>query len=425
MAAGSGASGRALVIVNPGHFHAALTLRQRHPLLGDDVYVYAEDGPEVESFLDIARSFNARARDPTRWTLHTYRGTDYLARLLAERPGDIAVLAGKSLGKTALLHRLHAAGFHVLCDKPMLISGTELDLLADAVGAPPLAMEIMTGRHDPVSRLLKALVARDDLFGGFRDGAAPAIDMLSTHHLYKIVNDAPLIRPAWFFDTAVQGEGITDVTTHYVDLAQWLTDGRAAAEDLELSAARQWPTEVPRALFATITGLDDFPASLGRYVDGDTLSLLCNAAVAFRARGVPARIESRWALAVPDGGGDTHRVAVHGTRATITSERSAETGFQSTVTVTPTGEALDDAMANAVEALQTDFPGLSFAATADGTRVTIPERLHTTHEEHFSAVLDDFLGHIDRGHWPDTLARDAMAKYRLLSAAAALSHRDG
>jgi predicted dehydrogenase len=414
-----------LVIVNPGHFHAALTLRQRHPLLRDDVYVYAEDGPEVESFLDITRSFNARENDPTRWTLHTYRGDDYFERLLTERPGDIAVLAGKSLGKTALLHRLHAAGFHVLCDKPMLIAGAELDLLEGAVTAPPLAMEIMTGRHDPVSRLLKALVGRGDLFGAFRAGADPAIDMTSTHHLYKIVNGAPLIRPAWFFDTAVQGEGITDVTTHYVDLAQWLTaDAPPDGEDLELSAARQWPTEIPRTLFATITGLADFPASLGQYVADDTLSLLCNAAVTFRARGIPARIESHWAPAVPDGGGDTHRVAVHGTRATVTSERSAETGFQSTVTVQPVDGNLDDAMAGAVEAAQDDFPGLSFARVADAYRVTIPERLHTTHEEHFSAVLDDFLGHVERGHWPDTLAREALAKY-LLTAAAALSHRDG
>ena len=35
-----------------------------------------------------------------------------------------------------------------------------------------------------------------------------------------------------------------------------------------------------------------------------------------------------------------------------------------------------------------------------------------------------FLGHIARGHWPQTMARDAMAKYRLLSAAVTLSHRD-
>ena len=43
----------------------------------------------------------------------------------------------------------------------------------------------------------------------------------SVHHFYKIVSGSPVIRPAWFFDTSQQGEGIVDVTTHLVDLIQW------------------------------------------------------------------------------------------------------------------------------------------------------------------------------------------------------------
>ena len=49
-----------LVVVNPGHFHAALTLRERHALLSDEVYVYAEDGPELRDFLQLVASFNER-----------------------------------------------------------------------------------------------------------------------------------------------------------------------------------------------------------------------------------------------------------------------------------------------------------------------------------------------------------------------------
>src|SRR5258706_11668802 len=76
-----------IVILNPGHFHAALTLRERHPLIGDDVHVFAEDGPDVDNFLRLVQSFNDRAVDPTRWTLYVYRGPDYLERLIAQRPG--------------------------------------------------------------------------------------------------------------------------------------------------------------------------------------------------------------------------------------------------------------------------------------------------------------------------------------------------
>ena len=45
--------------------------------------------------------------------------------------------------------------------------------------------------------------------------------MESVHHLMKTVSGAPNIRPAWFFDTAEQGEGLNDIGTHLVDLVQW------------------------------------------------------------------------------------------------------------------------------------------------------------------------------------------------------------
>jgi hypothetical protein len=97
-----------LVVVNPGHFHAALTLRQPHPRLNDEVYVYSQAGPDLERFLDIVAAFNQRALRPTPWKLRVYRGEDYLQRLLAERPGRLAVVAGRNDLKMALIERLQA-----------------------------------------------------------------------------------------------------------------------------------------------------------------------------------------------------------------------------------------------------------------------------------------------------------------------------
>ena len=58
--------------------------------------------------------------------------------------------------------------------------------------------------------------------------AEPGVYMESVHHLMKTVAGAPNIRPAWFFDTAEQGEGLNDIGTHLVDLVQWtLFPGRA------------------------------------------------------------------------------------------------------------------------------------------------------------------------------------------------------
>ena len=110
-----------VVVVNPGHFHAALTLRLAHPRLSDDVHVYSEDGPDLERFLAIVRAFNERPIAPTRWKLHVYRGQDYLQRLLGERPGRLAVVAGRNDHKMALIAQLHANGFLVLGDKPWII----------------------------------------------------------------------------------------------------------------------------------------------------------------------------------------------------------------------------------------------------------------------------------------------------------------
>ena len=72
----------------------------------------------------------------------------------------------------------------------------------------------------------------------------PGVYMESVHYLMKMVAGAPNIRPPWFFDTAEQGEGFTDIGTHLVDLVQWTLfpdqaidyrDGRADARGAALA----------------------------------------------------------------------------------------------------------------------------------------------------------------------------------------------
>ena len=50
----------------PGHFHAALTLRTPNPRLAPDIHVYATPGPERDAFLTLVEHFNTRADCPTR-----------------------------------------------------------------------------------------------------------------------------------------------------------------------------------------------------------------------------------------------------------------------------------------------------------------------------------------------------------------------
>ena len=416
-----------LVVLNPGHFHAALTLRKSHPRLSNDVYIYAEDGPEVESFLRIVQTFNARAQDPTRWNLRVYRGSDYLQRLRSERPGDVVIIAGRNDTRMQSIHLLHAEGFLVLGDKPWLIAADQISMLEETTASPPLAWDIMTERHEIANRLQQALVARPEVFGHFRtDRLGPAIEMRSVHHLYKVVNQRPLVRPYWYFDTAVQGEGITDVTTHLVDLTQWLVGGGQRSDygrDVELLSARQWPTAVPRDVFERITGLSDFPESLRHKLFDGTLGYLCNAQLAYRLGGVPVHLDSLWHLAIPEGGGDTHHAIARGTRADLVVDQGPDTGFRTELTVRPASLDADYARAldEAVAALRAVFPGLRVEPTGSAFRIAIPEALRTTHEEHFAAVLDQFLAYVDRRQWPDNLGPDLVTKYTLLARAAELS----
>ena len=352
-----------------------------------------------------------------------------MARLIEERAGDAVLLSGRNDIKMQSIGRLHAEGFYVLGDKPWLIGAGGLDVLRAATASPPLAMDIMTERHQIATELQAALLRDAQLFGEFRrDGAEPALCFKSVHHLYKIVNNRPLVRPHWFFDTAVQGEGIMDVTTHLVDLSQWFSASDALLtyeRDVELQAARQWATEVPLDIYTQITGLDSFPQAVRAQVRGDTLHYRCNAAIDYRMAGVPVRIESLWNLRIPQGGGDTHYAVARGTRATLIVDQGPETGYLTRLSVHPAGNRPVDerALARALDALQSRFHGVGFFRDGPVMRLDIPGALRTGHESHFAAVLDRFIGYIDAGRWPPTIAADLVVKYTLLARARELAQR--
>jgi hypothetical protein len=179
-------------------------------------------------------------------------------------------------------------------------------------------------------------------------------------------------------------------------------------------------------MFTRITGLDDFPGALRNRVSEGALSYLCNAAMSFRLRGSTVSIESRWALAAPEGGGDTHYARVRGTAADLIVEHSGRTRYVTELTVRPVdgGAACAAALGSAIESLKGAFPGLGIEPLAGEFRITIPQALRTTHEQHFAKVLDQFLSRIDRGELSDNYRRDLVAKYTLLARAAELSRRN-
>jgi predicted dehydrogenase len=418
-----------LVFLEPGHFHATLTLREAHPGVSPEIVVHATAGPELDDFLVLVERFNRRAARPTAWRPRVRITADPLAALLDERPGDLVVLAGKNRGKARTIERLHAAGLHVLADKPWLVEPDDLAAIRVSLGGGPIAREMMTGRRDPIGRLVKRLVDEPDVFGGFAAGGAaePAIVQDSVHHFEKCVDAVPLRRPWWFFDSRIQGGGAVDIPTHLVDQAQWLLEGTGGppAEPLRLLAARGWSTRVPVATFLRVTGADAVPRELEAAREGDALRVFCNAELTYALHGVTARAATRWEASTPPGGGDISRTVLRGQGAEIRVELNAETAFRRRVVVEARGDAARTARALARVAARPEWTGTRARPLGPaGWEIEVPPALDAGHEAHFAELLGELLGWIDAGHRPAAVAERTLAKYTLLAEAAALTARD-
>ena len=153
-----------LIVLAPGHFHAALLQKTMYPNVDATVHVYAEEGPDLADYLQKVASYNARAEAPTRWRMQVHAGADFLDRFSAERAGDVVVIAGNNLRKAEFITRAVAAGMHVLADKPMAIDGAGFESLqrafADAKARGVLLYDIMTERHE-ITTILQKAFARD------------------------------------------------------------------------------------------------------------------------------------------------------------------------------------------------------------------------------------------------------------------------
>ncbi|HEV8227987.1 MAG TPA: putative oxidoreductase C-terminal domain-containing protein [Methylomirabilota bacterium] len=420
-----------LSFLEPGHFHAALTLGARHARVSDEIFVYARPGAELDDFLALVEAFNRRPEQPTAWRPILRTGDRPLDELIAERPGELVILAGRNDRKMTAMRRLHDAGFHQLADKPWMAEASGLDDLRHIMAGGPLAVEMMTGRHDITSILTGKLVRERGVFGDFDvDSGKPSIEISGVHHLEKMVNGRPLRRPAWYFDVRVQGNGLADIPTHMVDQVQRLAAAASRSESgppppLELLAARTWPTLVPRGLFARVTGQSVFPPELSDMMKGDELAYRANAELAFRLGAVTAALDTRWDLSTPPGGGDTHRSVIRGTRAEILVEQHEGTGFRRRLSVVPLGDGdgVRAALANAVAAWQTAHPGLDVLAAGATCEIRVPRSLEVGHEAHFPLMLADFLALVEGGRMPSDLASATLAKYTLLAQAAVAARR--
>jgi predicted dehydrogenase len=416
---------RKLVVLDPGHFHAALLQKTMYPGVDALVHVYADEGPDLADYLQKIAGYNARSDNPTAWRTVVHASADFLERFSAERAGDVVVIAGNNRRKTEYVLRAIEAGMHVLADKPMAIDHAGFESLRGAFALARakavLLYDIMTERHEITTMLQKAFSRIPAVFGDLRKGseAEPAIVKESVHHFSKQVSGVPIKRPAWFFDVAQQGEGLADITTHLVDLVQWECFPGTILDftrDIRITGARRWPTAISPEQFEQVTRLPRYPEFLRKDVARDgALDTYANGEIDYCIKGIHAKVRVLWNFAAPEGAGDTHYSIMRGVKANLTIRQGAAEAYRPVLYIEPgakTGAAeLAAAMPGALRVLRETYPGVDAQPGGDTWQVLVPESYHVGHEAHFGQVASQFLDYVDKGALPDWEVPNMIAKY--------------
>lgn len=422
----TGASGEVkLITLDPGHFHAALVQKSALDQIDPLVKVYAPGGADVDAHLARIDSYNNRADNPTAWELDVYTGDDFLDKMLAEKAGNVVVLAGNNAKKTEYIFRSVDAGLNVLSDKPMVITPGQFSMLEQAFSKASekgvLLYDIMTERYEITSMLQRELSMIPEIFGQLQTGSPddPAITKESVHHFSKIVSGSHLIRPPWYFDVTQQGEGIVDVTTHLVDLIQWAAFPEVvlAKEDVNILSARRWTTDLTPDMFKQVTKLDSYPDYLHKNVDGDILKVYSNGVFDYTLRGIHARVSVIWDFEAPPGTGDTHYSIMRGTKCNVIIRQGLEENFQPTLYIEPV-EGEDAATFGELfermftEKITGKFPDIK-PVKLNGNRwtVDIPAEYKVGHEAHFTQVAGKYLGFLVDGKMPEWEVPNMIVKY--------------
>ena len=388
-----------LVILDPGHFHAALLQKEMYPWVSPRVAVYAPLGPELVDYVNRVALFNTRSENPTAWELEVHARPDFLERMLADRPGNVVVMSGRNRGKIDRILASLEAGMHVLADKPWIIASADLPKLEAALETAErkalVGYDIMTERYEITSILQRALVNEPSISGTPVAGTAeePGVTARSVHHIMKLVAGMPIWRAVGFFDVAEYGEGLADVGTHVVDLVQWtlfpdqLLDYR---KDIRLLEARHWPTLISKDGFQRVTHAADFPASLASYVKDGQLHYYCNNFVHYTVHGVHVKLEILWNWEAPAGAGDVYEASFRGSKARVEIRQGPAEKYRPELYVVPNTSALETevfaALKKKIVALQTAYPGLGLQKMDRQALLVIPERFRVGHEAHFAHV---------------------------------------
>jgi predicted dehydrogenase len=418
-----------LVVIDPGHFHAALVQKEMYENVAERVDVYAPVGPDLVDYLTRIARFNTRADAPTGWRLELHAGPDFAQRMAQEKPGAIAILAGRNSEKLAHLEAAVAAGMHVLSDKPMIVRRADLPRLAETLAAAAdkgLVVRDMMGGRAEITRSLTRLFHSDpEIFGEQLPGSAaePGVEMTSVHHLMKLVSGVPNPRPPWYFDVAQQGDALADIGTHLVDRAHGTLFPDQALDwalDIAIGAVERRPTMIDLAQFRRVTGATDWPDYLLPALASGALAYRCNVNLHYAVRGVHVGLDMVWDWEEPPGGGDIHTETWRGTRARIELRHGPGEGWRPQLYVVPQAD-IAAVLERRIAGLAETRSGLGLEKHAGAWKIVIPDALRIGHDAHFRELTKSFLAAVDDpAAAPPSERQNLLAKYFVCTAAEAL-----
>ncbi|MEY4947126.1 MAG: hypothetical protein RIR22_1827 [Planctomycetota bacterium] len=391
------------VQVDPGHFHSALVLKESLDGVASTIHVYSELDQLLLNHLSLVSGFNQRADNPSNWKLEVHTGPDSLDRLIKEKMGEAVIIAGHNRSKIKTILACLENGFHVLADKPWVIEAVDFPLLEKALRVAQeknlVVMDVMTERWEVVSMLQRELSNSLEIMGPFLKTGRPALSLRSSHSLCKKVNGLQLRRPVSFFDIAEQGEGLTDVGIHLVDLSMWLLfpDKGIHKNDIRIKSATRWPTILDLSQFQAATGQEKYPASLDDYVEGDCLTYFGNNTVDFEIHGLNIHVDTRWDFMAGPDGLDTYSAITRGEKARIELRQNEATNFESEIFVKPVSHSMDQLqmlLEAKIKDISQKYEGLGLIRHDEEFQLSIPKKLRTGHESHFGMITRQFLSHL-------------------------------
>jgi predicted dehydrogenase len=411
-----------LMTVDPGHFHAGLVQRIMYDQVNPEVHVYAPEGPDYVKHLDRIKGFNDRAKDPTSWNEIVYTGTDFFEKMLEDRPGNVVVLSGNNRKKAEYITKSVNSGLNVFADKPMIITPEDFPKLQEAFKSADekgvLIYDIMTERFEVTTILQKLLSLKEEIFGKLMPGTQeePAVTKISVHHFLKLVAGAPNIRPGWFFDVEQQGEGIVDVTTHLVDLVQWecFPEQILSPSDINVVAAKRWPTIISKDEFKAVTNIEEFPDYLQKDIKDGKIYVYANGEIVYQIKGIWAKVSVTWNYAPPAGGGDTHFSVMRGTKCDLVIKQGADDKFKPTLYVENIKGATVKDFTEIIKTALASLPYDSLTIESVGKtalKINVLDKYRVSHEEHFGQVTARFLEYMKEGKLPEWEVPGMITKY--------------